>query len=117
MRRLWLCTIFSLAACSGGDPPDICDEGPRYDPDVKAIVAARCIQCHSSNSVGVMRDGAPVGVDFDDFATLQPNIEAFAEALTSGVMPPRDSPTAPPATSAAERTQISEWRRCGFREE
>jgi hypothetical protein len=114
MRRL-LGLLVLVAACSG-DPPDPCAEAPTYDPDIKALVATYCIDCHAKGVMGGDRMGAPVGLDFDDYATLMANLDDFADAFTSGVEPPRDNPEAPPATSGAEREIVNEWRRCGYPE-
>lgn len=112
MRR-WLWIGLFVAAC-GGEPPDPCEDAPRYEPTIKALVDTHCINCHASDVSGTNRQGAPIGLDFDDFATLQPNIEQFADSFTSGLMPPRDQPTNPPLTSAGEREQVQLWRQCGF---
>lgn len=99
-----------FAAC-GGDPPDSCADAPTYTNDVAMIAEARCLGCHSAAFTGDRRSGAPPGFDFDDFDLVQPNVAAFADAITSGRMPP---PTTGVVTSMEERTIVRAWRACGF---
>ena len=116
MRRAAL-SLLLLAACGGGDDrPDLCDQTPTFNRDIRpAIVEQKCIQCHSVTLTGPLREGAPDGMDFDDYATTKPNIEAFADAITSGRQPPRDlMPSL--ATTKEERAVASKWRVCDYPE-
>lgn len=116
MRRVLWCCALLFSAC-GTDPIDPCRDAPTYDTDIRRIVDDKCITCHAQALMGSARMGAPDTLDFDDYATIQPNLDALADAITSGREPPRDTPDAPPATSAVERQLVNEWRRCGYPED
>lgn len=68
-----------------------------------------CRGCHSSTVPDGMRQGAPLGVDFDDLDRVRAfstPIEARA-ASTAPNMPPASGP------SEDERTLLAEWISCG----
>jgi len=70
-----------------------------------------CRGCHSSGQPDGMRQGAPLGVDFDD----RPHVLQWSteiEALATGTMP-----SMPPAAgpSVEERAMLAEWVHCGAR--
>ncbi|MCK6545503.1 hypothetical protein L6R52_06505 [Myxococcota bacterium] len=100
-----------LTAC-GGDAPDPCADAPTYTNDVAPITEARCLGCHSAAFTGDRRSGAPAGYDFDDLARIQPNLAAFADAITSGRMPP---PSTGVVTTQEERQIVRAWRACDFK--
>lgn len=116
MRRLLLLLALSFAACTGDDV-DVCAGAPTYESDIRAILDDKCIDCHHTTVRGLNRNGAPEGIDFDDYATLADHVTAIADAITSGREPPRGTPDAPPGTTAAERDLVTDWRRCGFPED
>ncbi|MCB9646322.1 MAG: hypothetical protein H6730_06945 [Deltaproteobacteria bacterium] len=114
MRRVLapLALALALAAC-GGEPADPCESGPTFTNTVKEISDAKCLSCHSKDAEGANRAGAPVGMDFDDYASIQPILSDFADALTSGRMPPMGAPGIS-GTTPAERTLVNDWRVCGY---
>lgn len=114
MRRAWLVALL-LGGCGSGGGPDICADAPTFTNDIRPIAQQKCVQCHSQTLVGDARNGAPAGLDFDTYETTQPNIQAFADAISSGREPPMGLDP-PVATSAAERDTVSRWRLCSFPE-
>lgn len=58
---------------------------PVFD-DVDAF--ATCVQCHSSNFAGVIRQGAPVGIDFNTYEAAVANAEAATRSVFAETMPP-----------------------------
>lgn len=111
MRRLLLLLLFCVGCGGGeGDGPDLCADAPTYTNDIAAIAAEHCLGCHSTDLQGPARNGAPASLNWDDYATLEPNISAFADAITAGRMPQRPNPPVP----AAQRMLVDEWRSCGF---
>lgn len=112
MRRLLLPLVL-IAACGGDEGPDPCADAPTYTNDITAIVADHCIGCHDVDLAGAARSGAPAGKNFNTFDDIEPHLMDFADAITSGRMPPMDAPGVTPVT-AADRQTVSEWRRCGY---
>ncbi len=116
MRRLFLLFALLFTACAG-DEVDPCVDAPTYESGVRDVLDDKCVDCHHTSKMGIDRNGAPDTLNFDDFETLQDDVVAIADAITSGKMPPRGTPDAPPGTSAAQRDTVTEWRRCGFPED
>lgn len=115
MRWAWVVALL-LWACSGQEGPDFCADSPTFTNDIRpTIIEAKCIQCHSETLMGVARNGAPDGMNFDTYASTEPNIQDFANAISSGREPPMGL-NPPLVTSAAERDTVSRWRMCGFPE-
>ena len=109
---LALLSLLAVAALGcGGDGPGPCVGAPTYTNDVRPIVEARCLACHAAGLAGDARHGAPEGLDFDSLESTEPHLEAFADALTSGRMPPTNGPA---LTTAEERQLVSRWRACDF---
>jgi uncharacterized membrane protein len=114
MRRALPPLVLALAAaCGGGEPPDPCAESPTFTNAVGEISRGKCLSCHSKEVMGAARAGAPEGMDFDDYATLQPAVGPFADAITSGRMPPT-GPSGLGATTPEERRLVDKWRSCGY---
>ena len=59
-----------------------------YTTDIKAILDANCLGCHSITRGGPDRNGAPVGVDFDTFNDAVSLAERANLRIQSGTMPP-----------------------------
>ena len=109
MRRLLL-SILLCAGCGGGEGPDPCADAPTYTNDVAAITAEHCLSCHASDLQGPARSGAPTDLNWDDYEAIEPDVARFADAITSGRMPPMPNPPVP----AEQRMLVDEWRACGF---
>jgi uncharacterized membrane protein len=114
-RALWFLVL--LGASCAGDDVDPCLDTPTYERGVRDVLDEKCTDCHHTSKMGLDRNGAPDALNFDDYATLANDVQAIAEAITSGRMPPRGDPEAPPGTSDVERDLVQDWRRCGFPED
>lgn len=112
MRRLFPLFLFVLG-CGDGAGPDPCEQSPTYTQDVAPIMAEQCLMCHSQDLQGAARNGAPMGVNFNTYELLEPNIAAAADNITSGRMPPMDAPNTMPVPAEARRA-VDAWRRCGY---
>jgi hypothetical protein len=68
-----------------------------------------CTPCHSSHLEPELRQGAPLGVDFDTYALAHPHLDGWlAWAVPDDAsMPPAGGPL------AAERRLVEEWVNCG----
>ena len=101
----------TLAGCGGGSTADPCRDAPTYTRNVQPLIETACLGCHSQRLSGEARKGAPEPLNYDTFELIEPDIIAFANAFTSGAMPPADSGI---TVSRDERSIVSSWRRCGF---
>lgn len=104
-------TASGWVACGSAEVIDPCAGSPTYTNDIRPIVEARCLSCHSSALAGAARNGAPAGLDFDSFDSTEPNLATFADAITSGREPPPESGL---ATTEAERDVVQAWRACSY---
>jgi uncharacterized membrane protein len=125
LRLLSLALLcLALPACdSGGDDDD--DDGaaeghehtaPEVDcatvtaPSFSEMSAwSKCTNCHSSTLTEAARNAAPVGVDFDTFASARSSAEHAMEEVYTDRMPLPGHP----ALTDAERDQIYNWASCG----
>ncbi len=108
------CFVGALAACGSTEMPDPCRNAPTWGDDIQPIVERTCLTCHSSMLQGIAREGAPEGLDFDEYPTGTSTLAALADALTSGRMPPPDDIRF--ETTADERLLTNDWRRCDFKQ-
>jgi uncharacterized membrane protein len=106
----------ALAGCGtevdhGAVPDPVCEASAlTYDNFGGPFVLDWCRGCHSSALPDGMRQGAPLGVDFDDLDLVRgwsPEIQIRAAG---------PDPTMPPAAgpSLEERAMLSEWISCGM---
>lgn len=77
--------------------------------DVHAL-ARVCSACHSADKSGGERNGAPSGVDFDDFESAAVNAEQAAVEVQAGRMPPTFSSL---ELTPAQRDELFAWAMCG----
>ncbi len=112
MRRL-LVLVCLFVGCGGAEAPDPCLDAPTYTNQIVPIVQDHCLACHDEGLQGVARNGAPMNVNFNDYASIEPNISRFADNITSGRMPPPEAENVPPINSDQRRT-VDAWRRCGY---
>jgi hypothetical protein len=68
-----------------------------------------CTTCHASRLPADMRQGSPIGVDFDDIEDIRAQAERiwFRAADGNATMPPVGPP------SDEDRTRLGEWLACG----
>ncbi len=90
------------------------DEIPEVDCDAVQVkgyaemtIWDSCTGCHSSALMGDDRANAPVGVDFDSFASAMMDAEHAAGEVAAGAMPPGGG------LSDAEKDELYAWARCG----
>ncbi len=99
-----------VLGCGGDDGDGRCDAPPTFAEDIAPIADAKCITCHAP---GAARRGAPLNLNFDTWPAVEPVVETFADAITSGRQPPVGFE---PTVTVEERALVSRWRTCGFRE-
>jgi hypothetical protein len=103
----------SLPLLGGGDDTagGACARTPPLDWDNfgDGIVTKHCTGCHSSLLPADLREGAPLGVDFDTYeGVLQYRDRIVIRAVSAdGGMPPGGGP------SEEERALLGEWLDCG----
>jgi hypothetical protein len=124
-RPLSVALIFcGLVACST-EPPrpasgatgSVCPAGSTltYDGFARPFFDTYCAKCHSTANEGAFRQGAPIGLDWDDYGSIEAHakdIDAMAAAgprATNTVMP-----TFAPRPTLGERIQLGEWLACEF---
>lgn len=66
-----------------------------------------CTNCHASTLEGVARKGAPVGVDFDHYASAKTYADAASNEVADGGMPPSGSVT------DEQKQSLYTWAQCG----
>lgn len=70
-------------------PEDAGDERlVSYEIDIKPILDGQCTSCHSAETSGAGRNGAPVGVDLDTYLGAKASAVESNEEIAAGSMPP-----------------------------
>lgn len=102
------------AACGGGSDPDPCLDAPTYTNKIGPLVEMKCLGCHKEELLGMMRNGAPDNLNFDNYALAMPHFEQMVSEISSGREPP---PTLDPpiVVTQEERELVRDWRDCGYR--
>jgi uncharacterized membrane protein len=108
--------LATIGACGGGggassSGSDDCPSEVTYATTAKPFVQKYCISCHSKSVSGTARDGAPVGINFDDEKGLRAHGTHVHEYTDNGRMPPTDDLSLP-QPSAFERDAFVEWTVC-----
>ena len=75
--------------------------------DVEPLFAMHCIDCHSSALDASMRQGAPIGVDYDTAETARLNSDMTWQMIATERMPLQDS------VPHEEALLIWDWLSCG----
>ncbi|MEQ1501504.1 MAG: hypothetical protein ABMB14_04695 [Myxococcota bacterium] len=92
--------------------PDLCPDGTdlTWDSFGHGFVVGWCTSCHSPLLSGPARGGAPVGVDFDTYASVTKYAARISATATGS------SPSMPPGGGPpdAERARLREWLDCGL---
>lgn len=124
MRRMqrslhWVASLtmaFAMTACGGSDDDEE-DELPAVDcgqaiPGFSEVTAfsAVCTECHNSAFIGDDRSDAPVGIDFDAYATATEHAELGAHEVYEGAMPPSDSGL---TLTEDQKNTLYLWALCG----
>ena len=119
VKAFWFaaCLVVGVIACGsdadGGDgggagqtPADECADAPSFD-EVTAF-AQVCTNCHDSSLTGDARHFAPLGYDFDTYATTSSHAEEIRDAVEQGYMPPTGY-----SLSETQKAQVLLWVECG----
>lgn len=112
-----LLLIAAVAACGSEDEDEESSDLPEVDcsGDVPAFdeVSAFsdvCTNCHSTELSGDDRNGAPSGINWDDYDSASANAEHGAEEVFEGEMPPEGSGD---TLTNAQKEQLYLWALCG----
>ena len=90
-------TLLLAGGCSDKDDPvsSLSDntgnssaDSITYLIDTKAVFDARCTSCHATSRTGGVRNGAPVGVNFDTYTVAAANAVRGNTRVQAGTMPP-----------------------------
>jgi hypothetical protein len=85
--------------------PDGGAGGDTWAGYAKGFFATYCTRCHSTTLTGAARNGAPVGYNWDDQASVNTHLDLIRDAVGVSVfMPP-----SPPTPSCAERQRLVRW--------
>ena len=87
-------------------PPVDCIDVPGYS---EMTVIFYCTGCHSSTNMGAARNGAPPGIDYDNYADAVVHAERGVRQLYAGTMPPGGAENIPQDQKDAFYT----WALCG----
>jgi len=85
------------------------DSALQYEDFGAQFFQTYCRRCHSDANVGMQRQGAPVGLNFDDVDSIRSLKEIIwnIAADSHTIMPP-----AAPVPTHDERRQLGEWLAC-----
>lgn len=114
-----LCLLFAgcdlLPFGGGGEDTGACSREPplTWGNFGEGLITKHCLGCHSSLMPAEMREGAPVGVDFDTYeAVIQWRDRIDVRSVPDdGGMPPGGGP------SEEERAMLGEWLACEVAED
>jgi uncharacterized membrane protein len=74
------------------------------------VFSTVCTGCHASTKTGAARNLAPVGLDFDTFASAQPHARKAVSEVYTGAMPPNGANA---DLTEAQKTELYNWGLCG----
>lgn len=112
MRRLALVAVAAVTAWACGEerggPPEIQCSTADVPSYAEMTVWQTCNQCHSTALPEGQRDDAPMGVDFDDYATAAHYAREAQEWVYFDLMPPGDM-----GVPVEEKQSLYVWAQCG----
>jgi len=95
VQLLLMFCVFLIGACGDKDDPiQRPGEVPdfmgtvTFDVDIAPVLEDRCLRCHSIESQGAGRNGAPINVNFDTFQDAVMWSDLMNQRIQSGTMPP-----------------------------
>jgi hypothetical protein len=109
MRRLLLLLPLSCSGEPPSPPAADCAEHS-WQSTGRPILLTWCMPCHSSALPEPLRQGAPLGVDFDTYARTAPWAERIVVRATG------EAPSMPPGGGVPEAQQqaLADWISCGM---
>jgi uncharacterized membrane protein len=75
------------------------------------IVVAQCVYCHSSDSVGATRQGAPEDLNYDKLDIVRTEAAEMYEEAKSGAMPPTGT-----KITGTDLENMRVWLACGAKD-
>jgi hypothetical protein len=114
-RLLGLGLSFALmaGACGGEDKelPEVDCSTPAVPTFAMVEALMVCANCHSTQlTTGVLRNGAPPGIDYDTQAEAEDSAEDGVVEVFKGDMPPKSSGF---TLDEAQKTAFYRWALCG----
>src|SRR5687768_5264154 len=99
-----------IAACGGDDDGGgggvDCTSTPVPTFSQVSAFSQVCTECHSTENVDDERNGAPLGINFDDITSAREHAAHAAEEVEEGHMPPPGSGL---SITDEQREQIVRW--------
>lgn len=102
--------LLACGAAADSAAPGACDRQPSltYANWGQGYLERYCNGCHSAHIATDQRNGAPTGVDFDDYEGVLRYSDRILARSLDGTMPPGGGPT------EAELTMLQEWSACAL---
>jgi hypothetical protein len=106
---------FNLTACGekqdpfGGGDGGV-DGEVTYGNQIGPLLEANCVPCHDSAKSGAERNGAPLGVDFDNYTDAKNSALGANTRIQAGTMPPTGAP------STGDKALFQAWVDQGMKE-
>lgn len=99
-----------LIACAVADSGGVCAREPELDWDRfgHGFMTQYCTGCHASTWPASVREGAPLGVDFDTYA----GVLAYADRIEARSVPADADMPPGGGPSEEERALLHEWLTC-----
>jgi uncharacterized membrane protein len=95
------CPSLTAPQANPGDPID----GDTFATFAGPLLATYCTRCHSVTRSGADRNGAPIGYNWDDEASVRMHLPEMRNAVgVFNFMPPND-----PRPTCAERQRLVRW--------
>ncbi len=109
--RMFLLTVLALCFASASLAIEPVYEGE--DGIRNKVFASNCLACHASNLVGVQRNGAPAGLNWDVYETSKDRgNRIIVRAVQQMSMPPSFSSV--PALNQEQKNALTAWQQAGF---
>lgn len=95
------CPSLTSPQANPGDPID----GDTFATFAGPLLDTYCTRCHSTARTGADRNGAPIGYNWDDEASVRMHLPEMRNAVgVVNFMPPND-----PRPTCAERQRLVRW--------
>jgi uncharacterized membrane protein len=100
--------IGSFVACGGDDGTVDCETAtvPTFS---EVSIWPKCTNCHASTLTGGDRQGAPEGINFDNYADAVAHADKALDEVDEGAMPIPDASI----VTEEEKQSLAAWVECG----